>query len=343
MTAYIEKPYMFEDIKKLYTDKVGKTESMYTIVLFGCSVEDLLAYTEEKNQTSTNIKDSYRRARAKTAYYNLKQYAETIKAEADDLQNTQNKNKQNKLNKLNKLIIMDVESDLFNIYSIGKRNIDLLESYGCQSIWVRCTDHINTAELYDYLESDKYYNVFRIKNSSIRYVRLGLTKKRVMDEYESKTLDVPSYINTQIGSAKYLAYGVSSKLAALITDKDAISRAYDVMNRDVSDADAVSYISRMEKSDILDRLDEDLALMQNPKTMDRVLFKKDFIGPNIAKLQRIYIDDRIADKFYNMCRTKSIGISFDVITIDHNVKDFIEGRELRLMAEYGGIIGITYY
>jgi hypothetical protein len=238
---------------------------------------------------------------------------------------------------------MDVESDLFDIYSIPKHNVDLLESYGCQNIWVRCTDHINTAELYDYLESDKYYNIFRIKNSSIRYVRLGLTKKRVMDEYESKTLDVPSYINTQIGPAKYLAYGVSSKLGALIADKNARSRAYDVMNHDVSDADAISYIEKMEKSDILDKLDDDLALMQNSKTMDRVLFKKDFIASNIAKLQRIYIDDRIADKFYNMCRTKSIDISFDVIMIDHNVKDFIEGRELRLMAEFGGVIGITYY
>ena len=337
MATYIEKSYMFEDIKKLYAGKVGKTESMYTVVLFGCSVEDLLAYTEEKNQTSSNIKDSYRRARAKTAYYNLKLYAETIKAEADYLQN------KNKQNKLNKLIMMDVESNLFDIYSIGKHNVDLLESYGCQNIWVRCTDHFDTGELYDYLESDKYYNIFRIKNSSIRYVRLGLAKKRVMDEYESKTLDVPSYINTQIGSAKYLAYGVSSKLAALIADKNASGRAYIIMNHDVSDADAIFYISRMEKSDILDRLDDDLALMQNPKTMDRILFKKDFIGPNIAKLQRIYIDDRMVDKFYNMCRTKSIGISFEVITIDHNVKDFIEGRELRLMAEFGGVIGITYY
>lgn len=328
---------MFEDIKKLYTDKVGKTESMYMIVLFGCSVENLLAYTEEKNQTSTNIKDSYRRARAKTAYYNLKLYAETIKAETDDLQH------KNKPNKLNKLIMMDVETDLFDVYSLTKRSIDLLESYGCQNIWVRCTDHFDTVELYDYLESDKYYNIFRIKNSSIRYVRLGLSKKRVMDEYESKTLDVMSYINTQIGSAKYLAYGVSSKLATLSANKDARARAYDIMNRDVSDADAVSYISRMEKSDILDLLDNDLALMQNPKTMDRVMFKKDFIGPNIAKLQRIYIDDRMVDKFYDMCRAKSIGISFEVVTIDHNVKDFIEGRELRLMAEFGGVIGITYY
>lgn len=342
--------YDAELIKTKYCDKVGKTDSMYMVVLYNCSVEELLEFTYEKNQNSTNIKDSYRRGRAKSAYYRLKEFAEAIKKDNSD-NNENNVDEDKKVNKsklnLNLLVMMDVESDIFETYSLNQQNISLLRLYECKNIWLRCSDHYDLKSLYDYLESDKYHNLFRVKNNNVKYIRLGLTKKCVMDDYESSSLNLAEYIESKIkiSDTKYLAYGVSSKLAALNSNnsKEIRKRAYDVINYDISDSDAINYIEKMDQSDILDSFERDLDLMQNIKTMDKIIFKKDFTLQNIAKLEKIYIDEKILDKFKNMCKAKSIDISFNMIVIDSSIKDFIEGRELRLMTEFGGVIGVTYY
>jgi hypothetical protein len=320
-----ENKYDFDNIKTEYEDKVGKTDSMYVVVIYKCNVDELLEFTKNKMQNAMKIKDSHRRGRAKTAYYNIRQFAEEYPED----------------HIFNNLIMMDVENDAYDVFSLNQSTITLLNSYDCDNIWYRCTDHYDLNELYDYLESDKYYHMFRVKNNKVRYIKLGKTKKIVADTHESKSLDLIEYINNKIPQdARFLAYGVSSKLSQLSKDDP---KAYDVLNYDVSDSSAIDFIQKMDQSDILDVFETDLQLMNDMKTLHRVIFKKDFKSDKIAILQKIYIDKRILDKFLENCKNKEIEISFEIVVIDHRIKDFNEGRELRILEEFGGVVGVTYY
>lgn len=319
----------FDNIVNSLKDVTGKTESLYVIVLFKCTSEELLEYTLSRSQNALKIKDSHRRGRARKAYNTLKEFGETF------------------LEKyvFNHLIVMDVERDTLDAYSLTNRMIHLLSSYECTKIWLRCTDYFNLDELRDYLESDEHFNLFRIKNNQVKHIKLGRTKKVVIHTEESKTLDLPNYIETRLKSmdkAKYLVYGVSSKLAS-ISESPIHVRAYDVINHDISDEDAIEYIARMVQSNILDEMDADLDMMQNPKTMHRILFKKDFTPNTIANVKRMYIDKRNKDRFLGNCKKNNIDVSFELVVIDSTIKDFQENRECRLMNEFDGVIGVSYY
>jgi hypothetical protein len=326
-TDYDIRKYDLKIIEKDYENVVGKTESMYVVVLLKCKVEQLLEYTASRSQNAAKIKDSHRKGRARKAYYNLKEFAESLPE--DDI--------------LNYLIMMDVEKNIVDIFSLTSGVINRLSEYECHNIWLRCTDHFDLTELKDYLESDEYYNLFRVKNNKVKHIKLGRTKKYAADSEESKSLDLSTYIASRIDtSTKFLAYGSSSKLAPL-NNSDIRPRAYDVINRDISDSDAIDYISRMDQSDLLDKMEGDYELTQNPKTMHRIVFKKDFKPDKIAILQRIYIDRRMLDKFYENCKRADIDISFEIVVIDHTIRDFQDNRESRLMTEFGGVMGVTYY
>lgn len=313
-------------LRKEYATKIGKKDSLYVIILFNCEQTNLLEFINSKSQNVTKIKDSHKRARANKAYYRLKQFAE----EYEDLY------------KFNILILMDVENDKFDHYTLTKSHLTLLTSYKCDNIWLKCSDIYDFDELQDYLESDKSYNLFRIKNNSVRFTKLGKTKKVVMNTYESKTLNLEEYINKHIENDRYLVYGISSKLSAL-SNSDTASRAYAILLHDVSDSEAIEYINKMDQADLLDEFYSDLLLIDNAKTMDRVIFRKDFNPTNLAKLQKLYIDKKIKDKFYENCKKNKIDLSFDIKVIDNSIKDFDSGRELRLINDYGGVVGITYY
>jgi hypothetical protein len=315
-------------IKTQFVDKIGKKDSLYTIVLFNCSQSTLLEFTKKQMLSITKIKDSYKRARANKAYYLLKQYAEEYE----------------ETNKFNVLILMDVENDVFNDYKLTKLHLKLLSSYKCNEVWLKCSNIYDFDELEDYLESDISYNLFRVKNNSIRYTKLGKGKKILINSLESKTLNLEEYITSYIGTDKYLVYGVSSKLSALSkSNSDLASNSYAIINHDVSDSEAIEYIGKMDQSNLLDEFYTDLDLINNSKTMDRIIFKKDFSPANLAKLQYMYIDKRIKDKFYKNCQKNNIDISFGIKVIDHLINDFDSGRELRLMNDYGGVVGLTYY
>jgi len=281
--AYEIRDLDFKTIEEEYKNVIGKTESLYTIVLFNCTSEALLEYTLNKSQLVQKIKDPHRRARARKAYYNLKEFGETFDIGVI----------------MNYLICMDVENDKMDIFTLNNDIKDLLAKYECSNIWLRCTDHFDIVELRDYLESNEYFNMFRVYNNKITYIKIGRTKKLIADSEESRNLNISDYISAKIdlddgssSKAKYLAYGISSKLASL-NNTDIRNRAYDVLNMDISDSDAIDLIQRMEQSDVLDELDADYELIHNPKTMHRVIFKKDFKQDKISILKRIYIDKRI--------------------------------------------------
>lgn len=315
------------DFAEKNSSKVGKTDSIYVMVLFNVTTEDILNHCESKSQNALKIKDSYRRARARTAYYITRCAFETY-----DESDTHNL-----------MVTIDVESNDLDMYQLMNVHIDLLRSYECDSIKMWRANHYAINEIRDYLESDEHFNLFRAKNNSVRHIKLGRTKKVVVDTYESRSMILADYIESKLTpTQKYMAYGMSSKLSPL-TSSDMAIRAYVILNHDVSDTDAIEFMAKMDQADKLDDMDCTLDFMHNSKTMDRVIFKKDFIPLNISKLQKVYLDKTIEQRFYENCEKKQINISFEVIVIDSSIEDFSKGRESKLMADYGGVMGLTYY
>lgn len=306
---------------------VGKTETIYCFVSHQMSVENFKEYCRDKSQNALKIKDSHRRGRARSAYYAVQSFLDDY--QDDDI--------------LDVLLALDVDSDSLEAYRLSEDHIRLLKSYDCGDLNVWCGDHYPIDQISDYLESDEHFNLFRVKNNSVTHIKLGRTKKVRSDAHESRSLVLADYVAGRLApNQKYIAYGTSSKLAPLMSSEIA-SRAYSIMNHDVSDADAIDMIGKMDQSDILDDLDSTLELIHNMKTMDRVIFKKDFTLENIAKLEKVYLDQRIEARFRENCDKKGLDVSFEIMIINSNIKDFQEGRELKLMNDYGGVVGLTYY
>jgi hypothetical protein len=320
-------------IKEKYSTTTGKTDAIYSVVLFNCNKEQLDKFTKDNNDSAKNIKDTHKRARAKKAYYAIKCFSDKFADQDNHI--------------FNVVIMMDVERDYFSSYNLTKSVVSRLNNFKCYNIWIKSDNRYLIKELEDYLWSDKFYHMFRVKGNLVRYIRLGKSKRVESDRMESSKLDLVQYVSDKIMiessncTDRFLAYGVSGKLAALQAS-NIYCKAYDILNRDISDDEAILFIEKMEQSDYLDRLDVDLDLIQNSKTMDRVIFKKDFNPPNLSKLQRLYIDTKMHDKFMDNCTDNGVDISFEIIKIDAQVKGFVKNRETAL-DKYGGVIGITYY
>lgn len=305
---------------EVYRNKKGKTDSMYIYVLYNCPWNNIKEHTKKQLDIIDRVNDSYKRRMFSSRYYTLNNYVDTF----------------TESHIFNNVILID---DDIHIHKLKKESMNLLQKYTHPNITFTYSDTYDLAYIDDLLFNDTPYHAFRVNNNKIEYIILTKTKKCIISSRETKPLDILDFVNVNLPpKSRYILYGISSKLK---DHKD--PRIYAVVPKMIKDEELINLIDTMNQEDVLDSLYSDLEMIEDIKTMHRVIFKKE-IFPNIrlAKLSKLYIDSKIIGKFIENLTKNNLEKNFELYPIDSGIKSFTENKEM-ILSKYEGVVGITYY
>jgi hypothetical protein len=315
--------YIMDIIKDKYLSLTGKSDSMYVYVLYECSKSEIISHIQNQLKIIDRIGDSYKRKLFSSRYYMLR----------DSISNNAEEDDDNHI--FNKLIFI---SDTLETYDLEKSWIRLLKEYSHSNISYKYSDRFDIDFLEDLLENSNPYHVIKLNNNLIEYYQITKTKKRLVESYESKTLDIAEFIKNKNITKKYIIYGISSKLKGFVDPN-----CYIVINKSLKDEEVIQMIDQIDQEDILDQFDKDLEMMTDSKQIHKIIFKKNIKEKiETGQLEKIYISDKIFDKFMENLKKLNIEINFKLIKIDTMIKSFTEGREKKIN-QYDGVVGTSYY
>lgn len=308
-----------EEINKFKHIK-GKKDSLYSYVLFNCSYAKIRDHITKQINNLDRMKDLYKKQLYISRYSLLKDHIE-----CNDEKTV-----------FNTIIFL---GDKLCTIPLEEKSKNILKLYDHRCITYTCNDNYNIDYLLDLLYNDNHINVIKLNNNKIEYIRMTLSKKKVFNHKESKTLDIDKFINDNIlSNEKFIIYGISSKLKKYKNE-----RAYTVINNHLKDSDINDIINRIEQEDILTNLNNDLGLLQDVRHAHKIVFKKEILNAiRSGKLNKLYIDSLLIEKFNSNLAKMKIDINFDIIKIDRNIKSFKENNE-NIIATYDGVIGVNYY
>lgn len=309
-----------EDFRERYGSVKGKKDSLYLYVLYECTQDKLKEHVKKQLEIIDRINDAYKRRLFSSRYILMREY---IEKNLDD-------------HVYNEIIFVGDTLDSHRLESQYKALLKRFEHQNISFVYDNC---FRMEYLEDLIFNDKPYNLYRVTNNKIDYIHITKTKKVVVSSKEEKALDIKSFIDTTLPSKnRYILYGVSSRLKDYVDD-----RAYTVVGKHLKDDEMIDMINRIDQEDVLTTLDDDLAMMRDPRQMHKVCFKKEILEKiKNAQLQRLYIDKKMHEKFVENVKKMDLDISFNIIPIDTTVKSFTEGKE-HVLDQYGGVVGVTYY
>lgn len=332
-------------IKDKYGKITGKTDSMYVYVLYECPKSEIISHIQNQLKIIDRITDGFKRKLFSARYYLLRDMINNTveqngqnktKIKNDDTNDNGDNNDKEYI--FNNLIFI---SDTLASYELEESWYNLLKDYSHSHISYKYSDHYDIDFLIDLLENRTPYHIIKINNNCIEYIQITRTKKKLVQTYESKTLIIEDFIKEHITSktiSKYIIYGVSSKLKGFTDPK-----CYQIINKSLKDEEVIEMIDQMDQDDILDQFDKDLEMISDSRQMNKIIFKKEIKQKiELGQIEKLYISDKIYDKFIENLKKFNLDINFKLIKIDTNIKSFIESREKKIN-NYDGVVGVAYY
>lgn len=313
---------------EIYRDKYenikGKTDSLYIYVLYECTQDEIKNHIKKQLESIKRVADSYKRKTYSSRYFVLREFIE---------QNAE----QNDENHIYNCVLFI--SDKVDEHLLTDDNKRILNQYNHKNISYKYGDKFDLEYLDDLIFNDNPYHMFRVNNNKIDYLCLTKTKKVIIDSKDSKSLDIMEFVNMVLPTdAKYIIYGISSKLKEIKDD-----RAYVVINGLIKDDDLIEMIERINQEDILIELAKDLLMISDIKQMQKITFKKEITSKiKNSQLQKIYIDVKLVDKFLSNIKLNGYEVNFKINVIDTSIKSFVNDME-RILDQYDGVVGVTYY
>ncbi len=309
-----------DQFKSKYGKVTGRTDSLYIYVLYECSKSELLTHIQSQLKIIDRVADAFKRKLFSSRYYLLRDMVNNT-LEEECVYNT--------------VIFI---SDTLESYNLEKTCQTLLKAYSHSHISYKYSDRFDLEFLEDLIFNETPYHIVKLNNNLIEYHQITKTKKRLVGSSESKTLNIDDFIEEQIKTNRYVMYGVSSKLKGFVDQK-----CYQIINKFLKDEEVIELISQMDQDDILDIFDKELEMMTDLKQMHKVLFKKEIKEKiEMGQVEKLYLSDKVYDKFLDNMKKLNIEINFKLIKIDTSIKSFTDGREKKIN-NYDGVIGIAYY
>jgi len=308
--------------KTLYNNIKGKSNSMYVYVLYECTQDLIKDHIKKQFEIVNRSNDSFKRSLLSSRYFGLKSLVESNK---DD-------------HVYNCVIFVGTNTTEHPLTNFNKQ---ILKRFDHQRISYSYDDHFDLNFLEDLIFNDDPYHMFRVNSNRIDYIQLTKYKKISIKTKESKSLDIEEFINESLSStARYVICGVSTKITKNIYDDH---RVYAVINKTVKDSEFIDLIDQINQQQILDSLVDDLTMMSDIKTLHRIIFKKDITTCiRNAQLQTLYINIKLVDKILDSMKKANVPITFKMCIIDPSIKSFNDEQE-KILDQYAGVVGVTYY
>lgn len=236
-----------------YRDVRGKTNSMYTYVLYRCTQNNLKEHIKKQINALNRISDIFKKQLFVSRYGSIQEFAEQYPGDYV----------------YNSVLFVGQTIDQ---YLLTQDNINALKMFDHQKISYVYGDSFNIPYIEDLLFNISPYHMFQVNNNKIDYIYLTKTKKNIMNSKESKTLDIIGFVKSVLPmNSRYCIYGVSSKLR----NNDNLSSyplAYAVIPRHMRDDELIMLCDRIDQEDLLTELTRDLDMMIDMRYTHKIVF-----------------------------------------------------------------------
>jgi len=210
--------------------------------------------------------------------------------------------------------------------------LKILRYFDIKNILYFNDEYFKIDYLKDLLYNEDYYHVINVNNKLLTYKILTKTKSKILKKIESSKLNINDFINEN-KIKLCLVHGISSSLKKIKINPHLL------FNKNLSN-DEIFY--EFYKKDMLEKhkkLIDILSLINNEKTMHRVIFGKDLINAiNYNQIKTLFCSPKKIKKIYKNFNNDLL--NFEIIEIKSLEKGDI-GEELK--TKFKGIIGYTYY
>lgn len=304
----------FDIIFEKFKNTSGKNESLFTIVIYNLSVEQITQLLEHQLRTAKNIINPKKRTVICKKIYQLKEFIKDYK--------------KNKL--INSIFLVD---NTINEIELNKDWLDVLKYFDVQNFIFKCNNFFEINFLKSLLTDVSYENVICVNNNKLTHTFFNKNKKRVHFKDEIKSLNIEKYINDNCIKDRCLIHGVS---VALKNFKTEIHLVY---NKLLKDDEILEIFRRETISKKQNQLQSFLDFMDNDKLEHRLIFGKDVHQKLLnMELKFIFCSPRAYNEIIK--QFPKIYLNFDLIEVESlengDVGDILKNK-------YDGAIGITYY
>jgi hypothetical protein len=298
---------------KQYENITDKFNSLFTILIFDTKYKDFNYFLKEKLEKIQNISNSFKRKYFNDRLYNFIIYLDNI---------YKNDNIINSVYFISKNII---EHKL-------DKEIDELQNFNIKNILYFNDEFFKIDYLNDLLYNINYRHVIHINNKTINYSIITKTKGKNLITNTSGKINIKEFIKDN--NIKFcLIYGVSSILRNLDL------KQHILFQNNLTKEKILEEFNNYDMLKLHKRLNETIDLINNEKTINRVVFGKDLINAiNFNQIKTLFCSPKKLKKVYDNFE-KDI-LNFEIIEIKSLDKGDI-GEKFR--KEYNGIIGYTYY
>lgn len=300
----------FEEVK-------GNQKSLYLYIVYSTTKSDLVDHIEHQHKLISTISDSFRR-RLYHDRYNL------FKTYLDNLLETQ----------INNIFFIN---DTIESYPILDKHLKLLQKYNCDKIAYKNGNNYDLVWLDDYLTNDNPYHAIYINNTQMSYYHITRTKKRLINEMNSKTCTIQEYIKKHLDKNKYFLFGTSYKLKEFNDANCYLQTNY------IKDDMIDGFITRLENDTKIAQMKIHLEYNKNEKTINRLKYKTE-ISKELqnSSISHLYITPDMLKKLKESIAKYNIVLICQVIVIDPEIISIYPGDE-KILNTYNGVLGVTYY
>jgi hypothetical protein len=306
------------DIFNSLVDITDKHDSLYMIIIYNTTVENLIAKVKNMIKNVDAISDTYKKFYLKNRLTKFFEYF----VEYDEKEI------------LNKIFCVSEKIYSYDLTNEWKEN---LINYKCINVTIKYGNSFNIDWLIKYLSDNSYYHIINLKNNTLKHYHLNSTKKKLHYEHTSKNLNIETYLKDNIKLNEIcIIHGVSSLLKNI---EQLESKYLKIFKVDKKDNEILDEIEKIYNNINSIKLENVLSKLLDEKESKKIVFGTD-IGMNIQNkmLKTLFCTPKKEIQLKKIYEPSMI--IFEIIIIKSYSNNDV-GR--KLIDDYGGCIGITFF
>jgi hypothetical protein len=325
---------------------VDKYESLFTIITYNMSVNDIIADITAKINNINTIKNNFKKKYLSERLYNFINWLNENYIDG----------------KINSIFLINGN---INEIKLSPDNIKLLKKYEISQFIFLHDNHFKTEYIHKLLYDLEFYDVIKLEKNKLIHTKLNSTKHIIINTFDIKKIDINKYIRETMSGAKsgQKSGAMSSPKSGAMSGQISGAKSgpisgpkpclvHGVIKDKILDIDVIyNEKDKLTNNEILDifeqhnmlkihnTLHEYLLYLNNDKLIDKLIFGNDIVKAILNyKIKTLFCTDKMLAKVRNTIPPEYL--NFEIVQVISLNKSDIGDK---LQSDFNGIIGIAYY
>lgn len=299
-----------------YENHHDKYESLFTCIFHDIKADEVVKKLDHHLKKVQAINNSYRRKYINDRLYNFITELKTIDG------NTQ----------INAVYLVGKD---VNKSKLRKKELKILREYDIDKYIFRFANIFDIEYLVSLFTDLEFNDAIQLKNNTLKWYKVNSTKRKKVDEYEKKSLDVEEYVKSN-DINKCVIFGSSSSL------KKIKNKSLNVINKNLSWEEVMDEFTRMKIQENHKLLSSAFDMLDNEKTSSKIIYgkleKEIKEAIEMYRVKELYIDSKSLKTLKS--KIDKDYFNFKIILIESFKKGDVGDK---LIKDYNGVLGVAYY